>query len=125
METCYHCGSGLSQPAQHSSELGGKLRAFCCAGCQAIAETIHGQGLEAFYARRIATGLKPEENSGNISERLLAYDDPVLTARFVRMLPDGIGEVTLKLEKIRCAACVWLNEQHLLRVPGVQDTNVN
>src|SRR3989344_4347 len=122
---CYHCGGALPKNTHFLSILSGASRSFCCAGCQAIAETIHGQGLEAFYARRIATGLKPDENSGNISERLLAYDDPVLTARFVRMLPDGVGEVTLRLEKIRCAACVWLNEQHLLRVPGVQDVNVN
>lgn len=122
---CYHCGTELPQNPHFSSILSGTSHSFCCAGCQAIAETIHGQGLEAFYARRITPGLKPDENSSIISGRLLAYDDPVLTARFVGILPGGIGEATLRLEKIRCAACVWLNEQHLLRVPGVQEVNVN
>lgn len=125
MENCYHCGGELPQPTLHFSELGGKQRAFCCAGCQAIAETIHGQGLQAFYARRVPLGGKPEDFSGNIPERLLAYDDPVLTNRFVRVGEDGASEVTLRLEKIRCAACVWLNEQHLLRVPGVKSAIAN
>lgn len=124
-DLCYHCGVELPKNIHFSSILSGASRPFCCAGCQAIAETIHGQGLEAFYTRRIALGLKPIEGSNNISERLLAYDNPVLTTRFVRMLSDGVGEVTLRLEKIRCAACVWLNEQHLLRVPGVEEVNVN
>jgi Cu2+-exporting ATPase len=125
METCYHCGGELPQPTLHFSELGGKRRAFCCAGCQAIAETIHGQGLQAFYARRIPLGSKPDEFSANVPDRLLAYDDPVLTSRFVQTKADGLSEVTLRLEKIRCAACVWLNEQHLLRVPGVQSAIAN
>lgn len=125
MESCYHCGGVLPQPPLHFSELGGKRRAFCCAGCMAIAETVHGQGLEAFYARRIPLGGKPEGDVTAVSEQLLAYDDPALTARFLRQLPDGGSEATLRLEKIRCAACVWLNEQHLRRVPGVQEVNVN
>ncbi len=125
MEACYHCGGELPQPPQHFSELGGKTRTFCCAGCQAIAETIHGQGLQAFYARRVPLGGKPEDFSGTVPDRLLAYDDPALSGRFVRMGADGISEVTLRLEKIRCAACVWLNEQHLLRVPGVKSAIAN
>lgn len=125
MGTCYHCGGELPQPALHFSELGGKQRAFCCAGCQAIAETIHGQGLQAFYARRVPLGGKPEDFSGTVPDRLLAYDDPALTGRFVRVGEDDVSEVTLRLEKIRCAACVWLNEQHLLRVPGVKSAIAN
>lgn len=125
MENCYHCGGELPQPTLHFSELGGKQRAFCCAGCQAIAETIHGQGLQAFYARRVPLGGKPEDFSGTVPDRLLAYDDPALTGRFVRVGGDGVSEVTLRLEKIRCAACVWLNEQHLLRVPGVKSAIAN
>lgn len=125
MEVCYHCGGELPQPVIHFSELGGVSRPFCCSGCQAIAETIHGQGLQAFYSRRIPLGEKPGEFSSAVPDRLLAYDDPVLTTRFVRTDEHGIGEVTLRLEKIRCAACVWLNEQHLLRVPGVQSAIAN
>jgi len=34
-------------------------------------------------------------------------------------------ETTLKLEKIRCAACVWLCEHFIKRMPGVQDVQIN
>lgn len=125
---CYHCGSDLPQPIPYSAEVGGYQRDFCCAGCLAIAQTIHGQGLEAFYARRLTGGERPTDVArwGEIPEKLLAYDDPVLFNRFTRAVEQSsFVETTLKLEKIRCAACVWLNEQHLRRVQGVQDVQIN
>ena len=127
-QLCYHCGSDLPMPVPYHATLGGKERGFCCAGCLAIAQTIHGQGLEAFYARRIPGGQKPDGVTGleQVPDKLLAYDDPMLLARFTRPTETpGVLEVTLKLEKIRCAACVWLNEQHLRRLAGVADVQIN
>ena len=49
---CYHCGSALTLNDAYSIDLGGVARLFCCVGCMAIAQTIHGEGLEVFYARR-------------------------------------------------------------------------
>ncbi len=126
---CYHCGGDLIPDSFYQADLAGSSRSFCCAGCMAIAQTIHGQGLESFYARRIPLGGKPENISGisdQIPDHLLAYDDPVLLDRFTRAsINPGELETTLRLEKIRCAACVWLNEQHLRRLPGVQDVQIN
>ncbi len=129
-EACYHCGGDLAQDSPYEAELGGAPRYFCCAGCMAIAQTIHGQGLDAFYARRIPLGGKPEglDHLGDqVPEHLLAYDDSVLLDRFTRPSAQYPGEIetTLRLEKIRCAACVWLNEQHLKRLPGVKDVQIN
>ncbi len=128
---CYHCGSEVDSDSLYAEEMGGVCRKFCCAGCMAIAQTIHGEGLEVFYARRIQAGSKPGAFSSatDIPENLLAYDDPVLLSRFTRPLAsgssDGFLETTLRLEKIRCAACVWLCEQHLKRIPGVLDVQIN
>jgi Cu2+-exporting ATPase len=128
-DSCYHCGGDLSSDSSYQAELGGVPRLFCCAGCMAIAHTIHGQGLESFYARRIPLGSKPENSTGlldQVPDHLLAYDDPVLLERFTRMTShQGELETTLRLEKIRCAACVWLNEQHLRRLSGVKDVQIN
>ena len=129
-EACYHCGGDLAQDSPYEAKLGGAPRYFCCAGCMAIAQTIHGQGLDAFYARRIPLGGKPEglDHLGDqVPEHLLAYDDSVLLDRFTRPSAQYPGEIetTLRLEKIRCAACVWLNEQHLKRLPGVKDVQIN
>jgi Cu2+-exporting ATPase len=94
----------------------------------AIAQTIHGEGLEVFYARRAQTSEKPAAYlaSQEIPEKLKPYDDPSLRSRFTRPSEkEGELETTLRLEKIRCAACVWLCEQHLRRIPGVDSVQIN
>ena len=125
---CYHCSS-QSLPGEFiEAELGAELRLFCCPGCMAIAQTIHGEGLEVFYARRSQSGDKPAAYlaSNEIPEKLKPYDDPSLRGRFTRTSGgEGDLETTLRLEKIRCAACVWLCEQHLRRNAGVQDVQIN
>ena len=126
--SCYHCGSFILPDDSYEAELGGVNRKFCCAGCMAIAQTIHGEGLEVFYARRAQSSDKPAAYlaSNEIPDALTPYDDPSLLARYTRSTGgDGNLETTLRLEKIRCAACVWLCEQHLRRIPGVKDVQIN
>ena len=125
-QACYHCGSDVAKDTCLRIELGGAYRSFCCSGCMAIAQTIHGEGLEIFYARRIP-GDRPDADSidAAIPERLLPYDDPLLLARFTKSIDNNQLETTLKLEKIRCAACVWLCEHFLKRIPGVHDVQIN
>ena len=56
---CYHCSSQILPGELIEAELGGETHPFCCPGCMAIAQTIHGEGLEVFYARRSQSGEKP------------------------------------------------------------------
>lgn len=126
--TCYHCSSAILPGELIEENLGGVMRPFCCPGCMAIAQTIHGEGLEVFYARRAQSCERPAEYlaSEEIPEKLKPYDDPSLRGRFTRPFgSNGDLETTLRLEKIRCAACVWLCEQHLRRIPGVNDVQIN
>ena len=125
---CYHCSSSILPSDVIEAELGGVQRQFCCPGCMAIAQTIHGEGLEVFYARRARTSDKPPAYlaSNEIPEKLKPYDDPSLCNRFTRPRGDkDCLETTLRLEKIRCAAGVWLCEQHLRRQVGVIDVQIN
>ena len=125
---CYHCGSFILPNDSYELELAGVHRKFCCAGCMAIAQTIHGEGLEVFYARRAQSSDKPAAylTSSEIPNSLTPYDDPSLLGRYTRPSGDGSDlETTLRLEKIRCAACVWLCEQHLRRMPGVKEVQIN
>ena len=125
---CYHCGSDILPEDVYELELGGAPKRFCCAGCMAIAQTIHSEGLEVFYARRAQSSDKPEAylTSNKIPDSLAPYEDPSLLARYTRpSSSEGTLETTLRLEKIRCAACVWLCEQHLRRIPGVKDVQIN
>jgi len=126
--TCYHCSSEIVSGELIEAELNGVSRSFCCPGCMAIAQTIHGEGLEVFYTRRVQSGEKPAAYLAlnEIPEKLKPYDDLSLQGRFTRPRGDsGDLETTLRLEKIRCAACVWLCEQHLRRLAGVKDVQIN
>ena len=125
-QACYHCGSDVAVNTQLKLELGGTYRFFCCSGCMAIAQTIYGQGLEVFYARRVPGDRPDVDRIGeSIPERLLPYDDPLLLSRFTKSIGGTQLETTLKLEKIRCAACVWLCEHFVRRIPGVHDVQIN
>ena len=99
----------------------GAWRRFCCPGCEAIAQTIVAQGLGEYYRFREA----PIGRRADVEARFDGYDDPLFQASFVRDAPDGTREAALILDGIRCAACVWLNEQTLNRLPGVAAATVN
>ena len=125
---CYHCNSPLLANDSLFQELAGQRRYFCCSGCLAIAKTIHDEGLDIFYARRSQANIKPanDKDMDQVPEKLSAYDDPSLLGRFTRPVSENQAlETTLRLENIRCAACVWLCEQHLRRLAGVRDVQIN
>lgn len=126
-QSCYHCGSPIDLNSYFHAVLGGADRPFCCAGCMAVANLIFGEGLEGFYRRQISTGERPDYllSSDSFPQNLLVYDDPILQARFVKQLVSGYAQSVLSLEKIRCAACVWLCDHHLKRVTGILDVQIN
>ncbi|MEO5327025.1 MAG: heavy metal translocating P-type ATPase [Magnetococcus sp. THC-1_WYH] len=117
-EVCYHCGL----TAEEGKAIHQDGRMFCCQGCLGAFRLIHGLGLGAYYDRRtgVGTGLLMVEGSDSS-----VYDDPEFQKEMVRDLPGGDREVHLLLEGIHCAACVWLNEQVLRRIPGVLEAHVN
>jgi Cu2+-exporting ATPase len=56
------------------------------------------------------------------------FDHPDVQKSFVRHAQgagEHIQEAALILEGITCAACVWLNESHLRRQPGVTSVDIN
>ena len=104
----------------------GLPRQFCCLGCQAVAKTIVESGNEDYYRYREA----PDGTAGPASlpdflDQLTVYDNPEVQKSFVRQDNDGTKEAFLILEDIRCAACIWLNEQHLRSIEGVVDVNMD
>ena len=56
---CYHCASTILPGELVETQLAGVNRSFCCPGCMAIAQTIHGEGLEVFYSRRAQACERP------------------------------------------------------------------
>jgi len=97
---------------------------MCCAGCQAVAETIAGNGLIAYYNSRSAYAERLEADAAHAE--LSFYDRPEVQRDFVQYSSNGEScETTLMLEGITCAACVWLNERHLSQLPGLQAAEIN
>jgi len=101
---CFHCGSALAQA--HYAVVLGTERAFCCSACEAVARTIAQAGLDAYYETRSAAAAKPE-------------------VKPMAPLPADISSTALILERIRCAACLWLIEAQLARQPGITHASVN
>ena len=119
---CYHCG--LPRPvAIHPAwkvRIGGADHAMCCPGCAAVAQTIVDLGQESYYRDR-STFAASADGAQLVPPELRLYDnaDP----RFA--LDEHNRETTLAVEGIRCAACVWLIEQRLARLPGVLGAQLN
>jgi len=122
---CFHCGLALPAGARYSVRIDGVLRKMCCRGCQAVAESIVAHGLERYYRHRTALPQRGQEAVPAILEQLRLYDSQDVQRSFVREAGDHVREAALILEGITCAACVWLNEQHLSQLPGVLSVDVN
>ena len=123
---CFHCGLRVAESGRWRSGVLGAQRDFCCAGCEAVAQTIVAGGFENYYETREGPGLTPALPAGSRPPASI-YDDPAAQREFVApsRAADGALEATLLLENIRCAACLWLNEQALRRLPGVLRADVN
>ncbi len=121
-QNCYHCGLPVPAGAKFFAVIEGQQRSMCCAGCQAVAETIAGHDLGAYYRSRTALAARQDVQPGQPDPRL--YDRAEVQRDFVREV-DGARETTLLLEGITCAACIWLNERHLAQLPGVLLAEVN
>ncbi len=122
---CFHCGSPIPPNVHLFVEYQGRMRPMCCHGCQAVAQTIVDGGFDAYYAKREAAALQSAQNEARSAEDLADYDDPEFQRNLVRELPGGVREVMLSIEGIRCAACVWLNEQAVQRLPGIVEFHIN
>ena len=117
---CFHCGLPVPEGARWRGPLLGEIRDFCCGGCQAAAGAIAESGLGRYYELRTATA--PTATADDGADRL--FDRPDLQDAFVRRV-GALCEVSLLLEGVRCAACLWLNEERLRALPGVAEAIAN
>jgi len=124
-ETCFHCGQPVPRGVELTAEIDGAARPMCCRGCQAVAEAIVAGGLSEYYRYRTETAPTARELVPAFLRQAAAYDNPVVQKSFVRHEGESVREASLILEGIVCAACVWLNEQHLARLPGVLSVAIN
>ncbi|MGE5155738.1 MAG: heavy metal translocating P-type ATPase [Bdellovibrio bacteriovorus] len=119
---CFHCGLPVAPQDHISSVVAGTERDFCCTGCRAVCEAIFAAGLEGFY-RRTPEG-EPLGPPPEPPKNLAIYDLDAVQEEFVDTASEA-REINLLVEGIHCAACVWLIENGLKTLPGVEEARVN
>lgn len=122
VKSCFHCGDILPDGAPIYAQLGNCNQPVCCIGCKAVAEFIHGSGLDAFYKHREAPsaelGLRADPSEWAL------YDDEDLLTRYVH--DDGKrAEATIDVGGMYCSACVWLLDKSLGRIDAIDSVTVN
>ena len=123
---CFHCGQPLKEAAPFVAQIDGRPRAFCCGGCQTLAQTLHAAGFGHLYGDITRFARPIDADARREAEPVwAAYDTPELRRQFVRQAGEGRSEITLAPENIRCAACAWLIEQHLSQLDGVESVVAN
>ncbi|TCI07445.1 cadmium-translocating P-type ATPase [Dyella soli] len=119
IEACYHCGEAL--PASPVLlDIDGCVKGFCCHGCLAAAQWIRSSDLGDYYRLRSAAGARVEGDAPDLG----AWDRDDLLADHAFPVTGGL-EITLLTDGMRCAACAWLIDRALQRVPGVFDVGAN
>ena len=123
--SCYHCGLPVPDDVELSVRIAAEPRVMCCHGCQAVAQSIVDNGLEDYYRSRDSLPESPREAMPAILDQLALFDHVEFQKSFVKELGAGEREASLLLEGITCAACIWLNEQHVGKLPGVTAVDIN
>ncbi|TIC87247.1 heavy metal translocating P-type ATPase [Crenobacter intestini] len=124
-DSCFHCGLPVPSGAAHPIRYRERTEPACCAGCQAVAQTIIDAGLDDYYQHRDGSSQRAEALPTELLEQIRLYDNETLQQSFVRSEDGDVREASLILEGITCAACVWLNEHHLQRLDGVLAVDIN
>lgn len=99
IKVCLHCGTPFT-PSSH-------LKDFCCKGCEYVYGLIHNEGLDTFYElRRDVT--KP---AGKAVFQKRDYSWLNKLAEEAETTEASFAHLTLNVQGISCAGCVWLIEK--------------
>ncbi len=108
---CKHCGTPFR--ARRTDE------EFCCTGCSYVYELIRGQKLERYYDLR-------DETVPPVGNRVFHPGRYAWLEEAARQAESTAGAtLTVRIQGLSCAACVWLVEQIFARQPGALKAVVN
>jgi Cu2+-exporting ATPase len=122
---CFHCGDPVPERGRWQVLLEGELRPLCCAGCEAVAQTIIDAGLTDYYRTRSALPRSNRERVPAALAAAAALSRPAVERLYTREACGQLREAELLLTGIECAACAWLVERTLGTAPGVVLAGVN
>jgi Cu2+-exporting ATPase len=117
---CVHCGSELGRAWRE------KDGPFCCRGCRAVYGLIHQAGLQRYYDLRQGRHSPPAV----LRPDTFAWLDRILDQETSACVDKNgqntrIVQLTLDIQGVHCAACVWLLEELYRRMPGGLDLRIN
>ena len=115
---CSHCHLDFDEKVMIQDE----ENFFCCTGCQGVFHLLSDSGLDGFYDK---LGSKKLTAPTHTFEDSSSFDSKTFYEQFVKKNEDGFCEISLVIEGIHCAACVWLNEKALHKLKGVIDVHIN
>ncbi len=118
-DTCIHCDLPIPPADLVIDEIDGRELHFCCRGCQGVYRIITGAGLNNFYQRR--DWLEQGVPAGVFEAE---FDEKILAGHVISHSESAAG-ISLIVEGIRCASCVWLLEKLLVKEQGVDAIQVN
>ncbi len=111
--SCRHCGA----PSP-----GGE---FCCAGCAYVHRLIHQEGLGAFYKIKDDVTVPAEAVLG--PARDFGWLDELQREAEATAIAEGgkTPRLSLAVQGLSCAGCVWLIERVFAKVPGAGRIEIN
>lgn len=117
---CAHCGLPVGAAPV------GEGPYFCCTGCAVVHEALRAAGLDAGYYRLRELGDTRQPAARPVrADRAAELDTQPFLDKHTRLLPDGTRQVTLFLDGVHCAACVWLVERLPFEKPGITSARLD
>lgn len=118
---CDHCHLSYDKNVLIEDNSLNEKKFFCCKGCQGVYHLLHEEGLDSFYEKMGSNTIEPPKDGISDFER---FDLDGFKEHYVKQ-KDGFCEISLIIEGIHCAACVWLNEKVLHKADGIIEASVN
>ena len=123
-QRCFHCHEPVPAGTDFHCKVLGQQQTFCCAGCQAVAETIVAQGLSDYYKFRSKAAIKANALPSELAAQLNSYDSAEVLQDLTA--PEGDAQrIELSVNGMSCAACAWLIERQLQQNSAVKRVSVN
>ncbi len=112
---CAHCGLPMGTSDPHGPS-------FCCSGCNAVWHLLHAGGLQEYYRMQRHAGTLPNRPAASSHTYM---DHHRFHATHVQGTPAGHLTVELRIDGVKCGACLWLLEALPRLEPGLVRSRVN
>lgn len=119
-QRCYHCDSLIPEGNPLYAQFGNQEHQVCSKSCQSTALWIAQQGLSDYYLLRQGPSARPPS-----PQNTQHWDKDNLKRHVIRTTKEGLSEVSILVDGVHCAGCVWLIERLLMQRKGVKKIQIN